>query len=370
MAPKSLWILPLVVLVYPGAGDGAKLLLYPFPYYSHVEEMMMIGRGLMSRGHTIHLILPPSLPKVDKFRAEAGVEVLEYHVREPDWYQIMDKSSDNVETMLDEVLQMTPIQDFRENIEGFGEFCYNALSDQKLLDRVKREKYDLAIIDAFPLSRCHYIIPYKFNIPYISHVTQYEPWLSRTPALPSFVPFQLRSPPLSPKMSFLERFINLAVQIDWYVNTGIPFMANSMIARYAPEKPLVSLDSLASKSLLWLRNCDFVLDYPRPFMPNEVNVGGLSTKPAEKLPRDLQEFMDSGTEGVILASFGSVSLFPTNVLDIFQKAYEKLPYKVIQLTPWAFIVTKIRQNDDGMLMNSYSQVDKRLFLFLPVVVKM
>lgn len=310
------------------SATAAKLLLWPFPYYSHIEDMMHVARGLMTKGHSIHLILPPSLPKIDKYRNEPGLTLIEYKVKDRDWYGFMSESEENAETMLDEVLKMTVIQDFRINVEGFCEFCTNPLSDPELYSKVKEEGYDLAIIDAFPLSRCHYILMYSLNIPYISLVTQYEPWLSRTPALPSFVPFQLHSPPSTPDMSLFERLQNLWSQIDWHYNTQIPCMDSSMVSRFSPGKPEVSLDYLASKSLLWLRNSDFVLDYPRPVMPNEVNIGGVSTQPAKKLPKDFQEFMDSAKEGVILASFGSFSLFPGKVLEVFHEAFEKLPYKV------------------------------------------
>ena len=47
-------------------------------------------------------------------------------------------------------------------------------------------------------------------------------------------------------------------------------------------------------------------DGMRPVSPNFEFLGMMNCKPAKSLPKDLQEFIDSATKGVIYVSFGSV----------------------------------------------------------------
>ena len=193
---------------------------------------------------------------------------------------------------------------------------------------LKRNSYDLAFIDGFPRTRCYYILMYKLGIPYISLMTQYEPWLLRVPALPSFVPIMYTVPLFTPEMTFLERLYNLYTLIDWAAFPGTPYLEDSLVSRYAPEMPPVTLNWLAGRSQLWLMNTDIAIDFPRPTMPNEVNIGGLSTRPGKPLTKDLQQFVDAAEHGVILASFGSLSLIPKKDLQILIDAFKAIKQHV------------------------------------------
>jgi UDP:flavonoid glycosyltransferase YjiC (YdhE family) len=99
--------------------------------------------------------------------------------------------------------------------------------------------------------------------------------------------------------------------------------------RYITDKPFRSLNQLAAQSELWLFNTDVVIDYPRPTMPNEINIGGLSTRPADPLPDDLQKVMDAATQGVIIMSFGSFEVLSIALFRKFIRAFEEIPQTVI-----------------------------------------
>jgi len=101
-----------------------------------------------------------------------------------------------------------------------------------------------------------------------------------------------------------------------------------------------SLNELMSKSVLWLVSKDEVLDYPRPMMPNMVNVGGLTVERSSgKLFHDIQNFIDGAKKGVILMTFGSMaSCIPTHMVEKFSSAFRRLDgYRVI----W-----KLKNEDD------------------------
>ena len=309
-----------------GSSTCTKILLAPFVYSSHIDELVHIGDELIQNGHTVHIMLSESFPKIDKFRQNGGrMKLLEFRMKYPDFYAMDGSHGD---PLTDEIINMPPMLDFRSNIAGWEELCYNALEDDSFYAKLRAENYDLAIVDAFPGSRCYYILLYKLGIPYVSVTTQFEPWLYRVPAIPSFVPFGLGHPPKSHEMDFFERFSNAWDLFDWSAFPRISYLDDSLVAKYAPEMPHVSLDWLAGQSLLWLIDTDVSLDYPRPMMPNEVNVGGLSTRQSRPLQGDVLQFVNSATDGVIVASFGSTDLLTDHMLSIFLAAYSQIPQKV------------------------------------------
>jgi hypothetical protein len=78
-----------------------------------------------------------------------------------------------------------------------------------------------------------------------------------------------------------------------------------------------------------------LIDHPRPVLPNEVHVGGMTTKPAKPLPKELEEFMNANTRGTIVVSFGSIAnKLPSPTANArFMQAFAKLDLNVI----WRYI---------------------------------
>merc|ERR1719234_94398 len=73
-------------------------------------------------------------------------------------------------------------------------------------------------------------------------------------------------------------------------------------------------------------------DYFRPVPPNLVYCGMMQCREGKELPADLQQFMDSATEGVLLVSFGSVlqgSQVPQDKLAALLEAFGRLKEKVL-----------------------------------------
>ena len=61
-----------------------------------------------------------------------------------------------------------------------------------------------------------------------------------------------------------------------------------------------------SASLILAQGNPLIMGGLRPVPPNLVYCGMMQCRQAGPLPQDLQQFMDSATEGVVLVSFGSV----------------------------------------------------------------
>ena len=258
-------LITLLCRVPPAA--PSRLLLMPFPYKSHVAEISAIGRELQANGHDVHILLPESYPDLEQTKAEFGFSAIQYSVKERDiyWIPASDKGDDD---WIDVAQKSYPIDEFRTNIDGFIQFCTNPLEDGDLAERLRQLRFDLALVDAFVGSRCYWILAHRVGLPYVSLTTQYEPWLWRVPALPSFVPFPLAAGAYTERMTFSERLWNAWTLLDWTVWTRVEYAENSFVERYLPGQ---TYWTLAAKSLVWLIDTDTVIDYPRPTMPNEVH---------------------------------------------------------------------------------------------------
>ena len=98
----------------------------------------------------------------------------------------------------------------------------------------------------------------------------------------------------------------------------------SLIEKYARDKDPIIWDAIARKTEAVFINIDPVLDYAVPLTPNLIDVGGLTTKP------DLEDFMRSTSDGVIVVSFGSIATsIPDRVSKKMADAFSKLDQPII-----------------------------------------
>ena len=316
-----------------------RILMTNYPMKSHTSELRMIGEELVRRGHEVYAILPPSFPGIKDLQGKSTVHYLTYEMEVPDMYTAFDNVEPSPDWM-EELIRMTFLDDVSVyNVDPYFPilpFCTNALSDKKLFKQLQDLDFDLALIDGFMEIRCLFILPYKLGIPYVSQTTHYEPWLQRNPALPSFVPWPIGTGDYgyTEKMSFWQRMYNTYSLVKFMTHPGVEYLSDELVRKYAPEMPLVSIETLATRSLLWLMDTDVVIDFTRPMMPNMVEVGGLTTKPANPLPLELEEFVIGAEHGVIMASFGSLGPnLPKYISDRLMEAFSRVPQRVIWSYP-------------------------------------
>ena len=189
------------------------------------------------------------------------LKVLTYATKYPDTYS---EVHEDATIFFDTLVTDVSVIDWRKDAEGYVAHCANLLEDTVMEQKVNNLKIDVVLLGIFEFTRCYFILPYRLGLPFISVTTALEPWVTRSPSLPSFVPFQLQVPPLTPEMTFWERLTNFKESISWvfYVDQ-IPMSSDELVMKYAPNKPAVSMNYLAGLSLLWLVDNDLVIDYPR-----------------------------------------------------------------------------------------------------------
>ncbi|XP_071383627.1 UDP-glucuronosyltransferase 2A2-like [Centroberyx affinis] len=149
------------------------------------------------------------------------------------------------------------------------------------------------------------------------------------PAPPSFVP----APPLSygDRMTFTERLVNVVTYTLFSAVTEA-FWRLTLDPYYSEIKGSpTSMCETIGKADIWLIRTFWDLDDPRPFLPNFKFVGGLHCKPANQLPEEMEEFVQSsGDAGLVVFSLGSmVTNLTKERADVIAAGLARLPQKVI-----------------------------------------
>lgn len=102
---------------------------------------------------------------------------------------------------------------------------------------------------------------------------------------------------------------------------------------FGPDVPCL-IDTIKKTSLV-LVNHHHALGFPRPNLPNVIEVAGMHIYPLKPLPSDLQKQMDNSKNGVILFSLGSnvksADMSPETIQEIL-KCLKRQPYDIL----WKF----------------------------------
>lgn len=141
--------------------------------------------------------------------------------------------------------------------------------------------------------------------------------------------------PYSSDMTLLQRLQNTVISTFVNIVTHLYVLPkHKRIAnKYIPCK-VPFYDSAYNISLVLL-NSHEILHPPVPNVPVIRNIGGFHVAPPKKLPADLQEYLDTSKEGVILFSMGSnvkSKDLPLHIRQSLLKCFTKLKQNVL----WKF----------------------------------
>ncbi|CAG9762345.1 unnamed protein product [Ceutorhynchus assimilis] len=123
------------------------------------------------------------------------------------------------------------------------------------------------------------------------------------PSLPSYTPEMILSYPA--KMTYVQRMKNAFFNALYNINQIVVFYPeqNNLLKKYVPN-PIDLNDALFNVSLVLL-NTHESIGYPASTVPCMRQIGGYHVKPPKKLPKNLQDYLDSAENGVIYFSLGS-----------------------------------------------------------------
>ncbi|KAI8489721.1 UDP-glucuronosyltransferase 2A1 [Branchiostoma belcheri] len=216
--------------------------------------------------------------------------------------------------------------------------CDLLLGDRDLVNRLKAYRYDVVIFD--PIFPCGAIVAAILDHPLIA-ILRGDPFFlghkaTGVPLPPSYVPHFASD--FTDQMTFVQRVQNVLL------TTLAPMVTNwlasetydGLVRKHLGGK--ATIQSVASRTDLWLHRTDTILDLPRPSMPNMVQIGGLNVRAVASLPKELEAFVQSSAnEGVIVVSF--VSMYRTmspEKAEIFAAALARLRQKVV----WRYVGEK------------------------------
>lgn len=162
--------------------------------------------------------------------------------------------------------------------------CEAFFEDNAVLEILKSRKIDVAIIDQF--FNCGFLYASKLRLPVIG----IECGSNFASIMDTIDPFPLAYAPvpitsLSQRMNFGERLTNALM---YWIHRGLgPSMLYTPYRETQLNHGLHGEDiaKLKSDVFFWISNQGWVIDYPRPIMPNVVQAPGMLTKSPEPLDK-------------------------------------------------------------------------------------
>ncbi|XP_044729429.1 UDP-glycosyltransferase UGT5-like [Chrysoperla carnea] len=219
---------------------------------------------------------------------------------------------------------------FKSGIE-ISEIIVKDENVQKLLN--SNEHFDAVIVVTFVYDAL-YAIANHFNAPLIVYAqagpTAFVNDMVGNPNNYAYVPEWFLG--FTDRMTFKQRAINTISSLFFEVIKHLYYypQQNELTKKLFPNAP--DLYTIRTNVSLVLSNSHVSIRYPRPLVPNIIEIGGHHVKDPKPLPADLQKFMDSAPNGVIYFSLGSnlrsKDLSPV-LRDTILKVFSKLPQKIL-----------------------------------------
>ncbi|XP_064631709.1 2-hydroxyacylsphingosine 1-beta-galactosyltransferase-like [Lineus longissimus] len=295
-----MWPLPLFMLTTVTAIVGtSKILFIPDPCVSHMNLFTILGEALKDDGHEVWMI---SNDKNNKTISDRGIVPLTYAwKRENDLFTELDElSAGGVD--LEQAWALLETDPWKM---ATSRICEAIMQNSVIMSTIRRQKFDLVVVDGADELVCHLMIPYIFDIPFVPVMCfQASTWGHGTTGMPSIEPEIFTA--FSNRMDFWQRLENAKAWFKKYYNAYYQMHAFHM-DKYCPKnKPKISMKKLVGMAEMYFLNYEVLcLDYPRVSGPNLQFLGATTGKPVKPLPRDLEAYVAGAEHGVVLISFGS-----------------------------------------------------------------
>nr|XP_018896827.1 PREDICTED: UDP-glucuronosyltransferase 2B7-like [Bemisia tabaci]XP_018896828.1 PREDICTED: UDP-glucuronosyltransferase 2B7-like [Bemisia tabaci] len=286
--------------------DGYKILiLYPAPSFSRQRAIMALTEKLAERGHELFVVSTNAVPGLEQNPNYTFVDVSFLYK----YYS--DEKKDDV-VYLQEEKSKWKLMDLFKPLAIISREQFLSEAFIKFQRRVQSEKisFDVVIVDVTCVA---------YACPVVRSLTGYAPIISMsTYSMDSYTEGSLGSIPhlsftpslvndYTNKMNLWQRLENwfsetylTKVFIDTVKNVAREFSRDT----YGPEyEDLV--DGCWKNLSLHLSTSNSMYYYPRLLGPNVIEVGPLHLKTPQRLPKDLQDWLDGAEKGVIYFSLGS-----------------------------------------------------------------
>ncbi|XP_075401056.1 UDP-glucuronosyltransferase 2B31-like [Tenrec ecaudatus] len=337
MCMKWISVLLLIQLSsYFSCGTCGKVLVWPTEY-SHWLNIKTILDELTQRGHEVTVLASSSSvligsnkPSSIKFEVyPTALTKDEMEVLFMTWIKkwVYDAPKDSFFAYFSVI---------QESIQGYYDailrVCKEVVLNKKLMVKLQESKFDVMFADA--VSPCGELLAELLNIPFMYTVRftmgyTYERYSGGLLMPPSYVPVILSE--LQDRMTFMERVKNMIYVL--YFDFWFQQLNEKKWDQFYSEvlgRP-TTLSETMRKAEMWLIRTYWDFEYPRPFLPHFDFVGGLHCKPAQPLPKEMEEFVQSsGKHGIVVFTLGSMIRNITEErAHIIASALAQIPQKVL-----------------------------------------
>ncbi|XP_059192349.1 UDP glucuronosyltransferase 2 family, polypeptide B3 isoform X2 [Centropristis striata] len=304
---------------------------------SHWINMKPVLDTLVDRGHQVTVLVPstsmfmnasePSRFSYEPFNVSVSKETIEEFFEE-----FLRTTIYEMEDMSYVQFSLKFIDLMKVNLQISLKFLDGVIKSETIMKKLKEGRYDLLLAD--PIYPGSDLVAEILDIPLVislrlSIAHTWERHCGQLPAPPSFVPGVMSK--LTDKMDFSERlrnFLNYALQ-DMMMDN---FIWKEIDKYYTEIKgtPTSACETMG-KADIWLIRTYWDFDFPRPFLPNFKFVGGIHCRPAEPLPEDMEEFVQSsGDAGIVVFTLGSfIKNITSERANMIASALAQIPQKVL-----------------------------------------
>ncbi|KAJ6647865.1 UDP-glycosyltransferase UGT5 [Pseudolycoriella hygida] len=329
----------LITLLSVELANGAKILaVFPSDVKSHFVLGKVVLTELANRGHEITFFSQFSLREKHKNISEirlAGVKesLAEKGLEEENHLTARNERS-KINSLTHLINRATALVDYTLD--------YPVLQDTLQ----KKDEYDLLIIDMY-LTDALLGLAYYLDIPSVvlcsSGTNKWANEMVGNPHNPSYNPNQFLG--FTDKMSIKQRLINSLVSAFEKITYNYMYLpAQEMVYRrvfkaYLPDKNLPPLINIIHNVSLVLVNTHPIFQYPRPIVPNMVQVGGLhiNSDKSETIAAEIFDYIQAAPDGVIYISLGSQVKshdLPSDQISAFVKVFKSYIGKMRIIWKW------------------------------------
>ncbi|EDW38380.1 GL12043 [Drosophila persimilis] len=158
------------------------------------------------------------------------------------------------------------------------------------------------------------------------------------------------------QMSYEERLWNVwEAAVVWLHKRLVHLPTQRQLyGKYFPQAQQ-SLEQVMDSFSLMLLGQHFSLSYPRPYLPNMIEVGGLhleQQRTVQPLPADIAEFVEQSPHGVIYFSMGSnikSADLPPSTRKVLMETLGALPQRVL----WKFEADQLEDKPENVFISKW-----------------
>ncbi|XP_012371482.1 UDP-glucuronosyltransferase 1-9-like [Octodon degus] len=263
----------LCLLLASGFAQAGRLLVVPMDG-SHWFTMRLVLEKLIQRGHEVVVVMPEASWHLG--------QSLNYTVKSYPASFSLEELNRLFQSFADTQWK-TPPQSMYSFSTGSSKLlfdviftrCRNLFNIKGIVEYLKTTLFDAVLMDPFDL--CGLITAKYLSLPSVAFTKVVLCHLleegTQCPFPLSYVPRLFSG--LSDTMTFQERVQNLFTHLEERLFCSYFYKSALEIAAEILQTT-VSMYDLYSQPSIWLLRTDFVLDFPRPVMPNVVFVGGIN----------------------------------------------------------------------------------------------